>query len=76
MKTIWFIMNILFGRRFLANVRSKEIHDMVESHRNCFLFDIVDYKLVSRRKAMKMMKNEGYNGCRWCMMEYDTDIKK
>lgn len=69
MKTINFLRN-LFGFTYIANSHTKEIHDSKNESRNCNLALISKKHFVTKRKSYKLMKN-GYNGCRWCMKEFD-----
>lgn len=69
MKAINFLRN-LFGFTYIVNKRTKEIHDTKNEHSNCHLNLISRKRFVTKRKAYKLMKS-GYNGCRWCMKEFD-----
>jgi len=62
---------IFFG--YLVNHRSKEIHRINEKHKNCKLHLISDHnsEYVTHRRALKLIKNCGYNGCRWCWEDAD-----
>ncbi|HAQ19618.1 MAG TPA: hypothetical protein DCR40_10365 [Prolixibacteraceae bacterium] len=65
---------IIFGFGYLVNHRSKEIHRVTEKHRNCHLNHISGKtsEHITKRKALKLIKNNGYNGCRWCWPEADA----
>ena len=68
-------LNELFGYVYLVNLHSGEIHNLRNEHRNCKLgFISLDHRrYVTKRKAMKLIASGGFNGCRWCMGEKDTD---
>lgn len=53
------------------NPKSKEIHRLIEKHENCNLDLMKRKRYVSHKKAMKLITNEGFNGCRWCWQEED-----
>ena len=75
-KEIWMIF---WGFGYLVNHNSKEIHRINDKHRNCHLELISkeNREYVTRRRAVRLIKNDGYNGCRWCWSENDMDkIKK
>lgn len=63
---------ILLGLDYVANIRTKEIH-RVESNCKCFKdFMKHNQKFVSE-KSMHRLLQKGYNGCRHCMPECNTD---
>lgn len=64
---------MFLGLGYVVNHRSREIHRISDKHRNCHL-GIISKKNsehVSKREAMKLIKEKGYNGCRWCNEETD-----
>jgi len=64
---------IFLGFGYLVNHRSKEIHQLNEKHKNCKIHLITKHnrEYVSRRKALRLIKEDGYNGCRWCWDDAD-----
>lgn len=62
-----------WGYGYVANLRpsSLEIHRLDKKHTNCRLEMITDKIYVTRKKALKMIRNDGFNGCRWCWKEKD-----
>lgn len=62
-----------FGYKYLANKRSGEIHDLKNLHSNC------NHNLIAKRNKQYlrqcdvdlMFETDEYNGCRWCMPEFD-----
>jgi hypothetical protein len=67
-KRNWF--QILFGYDYVANLRTKEIHK-VDSGCKCFKdFARHNQKYLTRNGMLRYMA-KGYNGCRWCMTEFD-----
>ena len=63
------------GYKYLANNKSKEVHCLDSKHTNCHLLMIKDYVLLFDDELDCALK-EGYNGCRFCLKQYDSDIKK
>jgi len=64
---------LFFGWRYLANTKSKEIHDLKKSHQNCHL------ELISKKNSLyiterkKNLLLQSYDGCRWCMKKDSKD---
>ena len=69
-------INKLFGYVYLVNLHSGEIHNMLKEHKNCRIpFIKLDHRrIVTKKKALKMIATSRFNGCRWCMGEKDTDV--
>lgn len=65
----WFIF---MGKKYKVNHRSMEIHSLVRKHVNCLPQRKETTEFVKESKVVKLL-NGGYNGCRWCMKEEDTD---
>jgi len=59
-----------FGYRYLVNLGSMEIHDLKNNHRNCHI-PLITKKRFITQKGLKKILLEGFNGCRFCMKEYD-----
>lgn len=62
----------LFNYKYVANKRSKEIHDLSNSHVNCHISMIKNKKYLTY-KGMKRYLNKGYNGCRYCLKDFDKE---
>ena len=64
----WFLF---WGMAYVVNLnpRSKEIHSLNSKHKSCQLDKIVQKKYVTRKKALKLIKEEGFNGCLFCWKE-------
>ena len=62
----------MMGYRYMVNLRSKEIHDLKNTHANCNLELIVHKKFITQKMLHQYLHN-GYNGCRWCMPEYNKE---
>ena len=60
-----------WGFGYKANRISKEIHRLKYRHVSCHTNLMTNYKFVTRRKALKLLKN-GYDGCRYCWKEMDN----
>ena len=54
------------GFRCESPVPSKEIHRLGNKHINCQTERISNREFVSKRKALKLISEEGYSGCCWC----------
>ena len=59
-----------FGYRYYANHNTKEIHRIDSSDVRCRFSLMTHKERITKRKLKKLLAN-GYNGCRWCMKEYD-----
>jgi hypothetical protein len=70
-------LTLFLGYTYMINKRSKEIHDLKNTHVNCHLDKISDVNSVIIHKSkLQWHLNNGYNGCRWCMPKQDTDKLK
>ena len=69
-----FIQNVLFlfGYRYIANKRTKEIHDLQYLNCNCHNELIKSKKYITTKSKNELLTTD-YNGCRWCMKNDDTD---
>lgn len=65
----WFIF---IGKPYKVNHRTKEIHLLTKKHVNCLYQKKENTEYVGKKKVKKLLEN-GYNGCRWCFKEQDTD---
>lgn len=62
--------------RYVCNINSHEIHDTKNLRPACHFEAILEKhkrKLDSLTEVEEAIKNQDYNGCRWCMTRYDTD---
>lgn len=62
--------------RYVGNENTKEIHDTWHVIKACNYESISqDHKvyLETLKDVESAIKKDGYNGCHWCMQEYDTD---
>ena len=57
----------------LVNEHTREIHDIANSKKSCRISMITskNRRMVTTRKAMRLL-GQGYDGCRFCMPEYDN----
>ena len=69
-KEKWFLF---WGMGYVVNhrARSKEIHRLKTKHKNCQTERISNRQYVSKRKALKLIREHGYNGCCFCWKEVD-----
>lgn len=65
LKEKWFLF---WGLGYVVNLRpqSKEIHRLSTKHKSCQTDHISNREYVSREKALRLINEEGYSGCRWC----------
>ncbi len=70
LKEKWFKF---WGFGYVVNHRpkSKEIHRLSSKHKNCHTDRIANREYVTRSKALKLIREDGYNGCRWCWKDVD-----
>ena len=63
----------LFGLTYLVNEHTKEIHNLENEKKNCSIGMIAKHnkRHITRTKAIKLILNGKYNGCRWCLKKYD-----
>lgn len=68
------IFLIFFGFGYVVNHRSREVHRISEKHHNCQLHLIAkkNREYVSKKTARHLIKDCGYNGCRWCWNPMDN----
>lgn len=67
---LWYIF---WGLGYRVNHRSKEIHKLSNKQHNC-KHEFMSKKTseyVGREKALRLIKEKGYNGCRWCWPRAD-----
>ncbi len=62
-----------FGYKYIANHSeySKEVHEIdFTKERLCKIKLIKNGSQITKRKAMKLIYEQGYNGCKFCLPEY------
>jgi hypothetical protein len=63
--------------RYVGNSHTHEIHDTENLSPAC-MFDTIteEHKvfLDSLEEVEQAIEKQGYDGCRWCMSSYDTDV--
>lgn len=65
-------LQMLFGNYYLVNKHTKEIHDLRKKSANCRIPLLAKHnKWYVGEKKMRGLLYNGFNGCRWCMKEYD-----
>jgi len=60
------------GWRYIANHWTKEIHRANSTDSRCH-FDLMKQAQRITKRKLKKLLNRGYNGCRWCLREYDIE---
>ena len=67
-KRSWFLE--LLGFKYIVNHHTKEIHRAESTDSRCRFFLMTKAERINKKKLQKLL-TQGYNGCRWCMREYD-----
>lgn len=62
-----------FGAKYVANWNTKELHNLNTQHDNCWLHLMSNCTYIFREKRARALLEHGFNGCRWCFKEEDTD---
>jgi len=60
-----------WGLGYLVNHNRKEIHRLKYKHVNCLTAAMTNKSYVSKSKALKLIDDGPYNGCRYCWKEKD-----
>jgi hypothetical protein len=60
-----------FGFGYIVNYGSKEIHRLENKHPNCRTEMIANGQFVTKKRAYKLIADNGFNGCRFCWKEKD-----
>lgn len=71
-KSIKNLFTKLLGFKFVINNNTSEIHKLSNLKTNCHV-DLMTNKTYVK-KSEELLKN-GYNGCRWCYDEANTDVQ-
>ena len=66
---IWFCF---WGKNYLVNHNTKEIHRIKYKHVNCNIAAMTNKKYVDKEKALTLISQEAYNGCRYCWPDKDN----
>ena len=64
---------VFFGFGYVVNESSKEIHRLSRKHKNCLYNMMGKKKYTTREGAYRLIFEDGYNGCRYCWNEMDSD---
>lgn len=56
----------------IVNYYTKEIHKIETSDTRCHIHNMTHCGYINRIEMRRLLKN-GYNGCRHCLQELDTD---
>lgn len=60
-----FIKKFFEKKIYVVNIKSKEIHNSENAHKNCQLSLITNKKYITISQYKDYLNN-GYDGCRWC----------
>ena len=61
------------NKHYIVNYYTKEIHSASSKDKRCKIHNMTNCALIGRYKMNRLLKN-GYNGCRYCLPEFDTDL--
>jgi hypothetical protein len=61
------------NKHYIVNYYTKEIHSASSKDKRCKIHNMTNCQRIGRLKVNKLLKN-GYNGCRYCLPEFDTDL--
>ena len=61
------------SKKYVVNYYSKEIHSATSKDKRCKIHNMTNCEHIGRHKMNRLLKN-GYNGCRYCLPEFDTDL--
>ena len=61
-------------KEYVVNYYTKEIHKIESPDVRCQIRNMTNCKEINKFEMRKLLKN-GYNGCRHCLPELDTDKK-
>ncbi len=62
--------------RYLANKQTREIHDLINATDACQINEIKgEHRLMvdDEDEVFHLIMEEGFNGCSYCLSEYNTD---
>lgn len=62
----------MLGYRYIVNLHTWEIHDLKNPHVNCKIDMMSDKKMITK-KQLHLYLEDGYNGCRWCLKQYNKE---
>jgi hypothetical protein len=62
----------LFNYKYIANKNTKEIHKLSSISTRCRLSMMRNSAYYTTKKAYKLIKDAGYNGCRYCFKSEDN----
>jgi hypothetical protein len=62
----------MFGYTYVVNLNTWEIHNLKNKHENCKIYLMTNKKLITK-KQLKSYLDDGYNGCRWCLKEFNVE---
>lgn len=57
---------------FIVNYYSKEIHKVDSTDTRCHILNMTNCERINKFQMRRLLK-KGYNGCRYCLPEFDTD---
>lgn len=64
---------VLAPAKYVVNYHSKEIHSKDSKDTRCRIKNMTNCAEINKFQLRKLLKR-GYNGCRYCLPEFDTDM--
>jgi hypothetical protein len=61
------------GYKYIINKATKEIHYVPKINNACGVQNMRHGRYVSKKKAYRLIKKKGYNGCIHCFRECNED---
>lgn len=70
---IGLLLVLRFSRyTFIVNYYTKEIHKVDSTDSRCRIHNMTNCERINKYQMRRLLK-KGYNGCRYCLPEFDTD---
>lgn len=66
-------IRLFFGYRFVLNTVTREIHDLSNTKKQCQIKLLVNYKYITKRKALKLIKSGKADGCIHCLKSLNLE---
>ena len=57
----------LYGKRYCANINSKEVHDLDNEQTNCQINEIIAANNAVGYDYLSTAHTNGHNDCYWCL---------
>lgn len=68
-----FFKTVFAKAKYVVNYHSKEIHSKDSKDTRCRIKNMTNCAEINKFE-MRIYLKKGYNGCRYCLPEFDTDM--